>query len=189
MCQILFHNFSSVACCLTHLVVLWHEWNPSDLIWYVLTFNHLDGSKHANNICTYSNNLIVAYWCYKSWFIYMFAVVNFDALAQSSDFRIERWQVVFLCWMQDSIHIQSGAVIMRCCNITYFPGILLTKHQKFNLDTRKFKTSWSMTWNIMANPVCISCIWRIHFKFSTCHPWQGAKLYGNFFLEIPKFDF
>ena len=34
--------------------------------------------------------------------IYMFVVVNFDALAQASDFRIERRQVVFLCWMQDS---------------------------------------------------------------------------------------
>ena len=33
--------------------------------------------------------------------IYKF-VVNFDALAQASDFRIERRQVVFLCWMQDS---------------------------------------------------------------------------------------
>ena len=32
----------------------------------------------------------------------MFVVVNFDALAQASDFRIERRQVVFLCWMQDS---------------------------------------------------------------------------------------
>ena len=29
-------------------------------------------------------------------------VVIFDALAQASDFRIERRQVVFLCWMQDS---------------------------------------------------------------------------------------
>ena len=34
--------------------------------------------------------------------IYMFVVVNFDALAQASDIRIERRQVVFLCWMQDS---------------------------------------------------------------------------------------
>ena len=31
---------------------------------------------------------------------YMF-VVNFDALAQASNFQIERTQVVFLCWMQD----------------------------------------------------------------------------------------
>ena len=34
--------------------------------------------------------------------IYIFVVVNFDALAQASDFRIEMRQVVFLCWMQDS---------------------------------------------------------------------------------------
>ena len=32
----------------------------------------------------------------------MFIVVNFDALAMTSDFRIEGKQVVFLCWMQDS---------------------------------------------------------------------------------------
>ena len=31
---------------------------------------------------------------------YIFAVFNFGALAQASDFRIERRQVVFLCWMQ-----------------------------------------------------------------------------------------
>ena len=34
--------------------------------------------------------------------IFIFAVVNFDALAQASDIRIERRQFVFLCWMQDS---------------------------------------------------------------------------------------
>ena len=34
--------------------------------------------------------------------IYMFVVVNFDALAPASDIRIERRQVVFLCWIQDS---------------------------------------------------------------------------------------
>ena len=34
--------------------------------------------------------------------IYIFVVVNFDALAQASDIQIERRQVVFLCRMQDS---------------------------------------------------------------------------------------
>ena len=34
--------------------------------------------------------------------IYLFVVVNFDALAQASDIQIERRQVVFLCWRQDS---------------------------------------------------------------------------------------
>ena len=33
--------------------------------------------------------------------IYIFVVVNFDALAQASDIQIERRQVVFLCRMQD----------------------------------------------------------------------------------------
>ena len=33
--------------------------------------------------------------------IYMFVVVNFDALAQASYIWIERRQVVFLCWKQD----------------------------------------------------------------------------------------
>ena len=33
--------------------------------------------------------------------IYMFVVVNFDALAQASDLQIEMRQVVSLCWMQD----------------------------------------------------------------------------------------
>ena len=33
--------------------------------------------------------------------IYIFVVVNFDALAQASDIQTERRQVVFLCWMQD----------------------------------------------------------------------------------------
>ena len=34
--------------------------------------------------------------------MYMFVVVNFDALAQTSATRIERRQVAFFCWMQDS---------------------------------------------------------------------------------------
>ena len=33
--------------------------------------------------------------------IYMFVVVNFDALAQASDIQMDRRQVVFLCWKQD----------------------------------------------------------------------------------------
>ena len=32
--------------------------------------------------------------------IYMFVVVNFDALPQASDIQIERRQVAFLCWEQ-----------------------------------------------------------------------------------------
>ena len=32
--------------------------------------------------------------------IFIFVVVNFEALAQASDIQIERRQIVFLCWMQ-----------------------------------------------------------------------------------------
>ena len=35
--------------------------------------------------------------------VYMYVIVNSDALAQASDIRIERRQVVFLCWMQQSL--------------------------------------------------------------------------------------
>ena len=52
--------------------------------------------------------------------IYTFVVVNFDALAQASDFRIERRQVVFLCWMQDlnpevsSCNVSGSLPISEC---------------------------------------------------------------------------
>ena len=47
-------------------------------------------------------NEITFSWPEELSLIYMFVVVNFDALAQASDIWIERRQVVFLCWMQDS---------------------------------------------------------------------------------------
>ena len=34
--------------------------------------------------------------------IFIFVVVNFDALTQASDIRVERRPVAFLCWMQNS---------------------------------------------------------------------------------------
>ena len=50
--------------------------------------------------------------------IYMFVVVNFDALAQASDIRIERRQVVFLCWMQDSNTTLINPVHFWCFYLT-----------------------------------------------------------------------
>ena len=47
-------------------------------------------------------DLIASWLSHLALAIYMFVVVNFDALAQASDIRIKRRQVVFLCWMQDS---------------------------------------------------------------------------------------
>ena len=42
--------------------------------------------------------------------------VNFDALAQASDFRIQGRQVVFLCWVQDSKLCKDGP---RLNNVKY----------------------------------------------------------------------
>ena len=51
--------------------------------------------------------------------IYIFVVVNFDALAQSSVIQIERRQVVFLCWMRD---LNPGSQTPNCqqteCSLT-----------------------------------------------------------------------
>ena len=46
-------------------------------------------------------DLTVGWLSYLALAIYIFVVVNFDALAQANDIQIERRQVVFLCWMQD----------------------------------------------------------------------------------------
>ena len=70
--------------------------------------------------------------------MYMFVVVNFDTLAQASDFRIERRQVVLLCWIQYSklgslrhqiairlnANSQSDWAIETCHNLLTF-GCLL----------------------------------------------------------------
>ena len=65
---------------------------------------------------------------------YMFVVVDFDALAQASDFRIERRQVVFLYWMQEKSrfsHTQSPADWMPSDKLTDLWRI----KQKLELDS------------------------------------------------------
>ena len=63
--------------------------------------------------------------------IYMFVVVNFDALAQASDIRIERRQVVFLCWMLQNLQYNQclmahlgqnelGLSYLECVHLHHF---------------------------------------------------------------------
>ena len=47
----------------------------------------------------YTCNIYIYIYIYICIYIY----AKFDAVAQASDYRIEKRQVVFLCWMQDSI--------------------------------------------------------------------------------------
>ena len=63
---------------------------------------------------TYLHHKTQFHYCMTGSFVYIYIyicvymcvcvlfVVNFDALAQANDIRIERRQVVFLCWRQDS---------------------------------------------------------------------------------------
>ena len=52
---------------------------------------------------TYILDLTASWLSHLALAIYMFVVVNFDALAQASDIRIERRQVVFLCWFEPKV--------------------------------------------------------------------------------------
>ena len=61
----------------------------------------LHGHEAANPACRYSALGRVQGSCSAVW-VPIFVAVNFDTLAQASDIRIERRQVVFLCWIQDS---------------------------------------------------------------------------------------
>ena len=67
-----------------------------------------DQAKHLNSTaCPYDQRAFNPFDPTAIWLshlvlaINMFVVFNFDALAQTSDFQIERRQVIFLCWMQD----------------------------------------------------------------------------------------
>ena len=67
------------------------------MLWHRQAIFESKGDKLSSFIHTYIHTYIHIYI-----HTYIFVVVNFDALAQASDFRIERRQVVFLCRMQDS---------------------------------------------------------------------------------------
>ena len=65
--------------------------------------NNLNSTAHPYDQRAFSTLNPTAVWrSHLALATYMFVVVNFDALAQASDIRIERRQVVFLCWEQDS---------------------------------------------------------------------------------------
>ena len=81
------------------------DWMPADKPTELsrIKLKNLNSTAHPYDQRAFSPLYPTAIWhSHLALAIYMFVVVNFDALAQASDFRIERRQVVFLCWMQDS---------------------------------------------------------------------------------------
>ena len=88
--------------------------------------------------------------------IYIFVVVNFDALAQASDIQIERRQVVFLCWMQDlNPGPQTPNRQQAECSLTNrlsYRGSS-SKGDKFVPWTRQAQSLWSVS----IHPTCPHC--------------------------------
>ena len=67
--------------------------------------------------------------------IYIFVVVIFDALAEASDFRIKRRQVVFLCWMQDSNPESLSNPIFSRLNACWHTDWAIEDQAKKNLNS------------------------------------------------------
>ena len=123
--------------------------------------------------------------------IYMFVVVNFDVLAQASDFQIETRQVVYLCWMQD---LNQGL----WNRITSRPNA-------------RWQTDWAIVVTIIATLSWASCghgtglqahplksqyrfgkkkfAAELHKSYKK-HPWQTSPTFsGHFTLQAePKID-
>ena len=85
--------------------------------------------------------------------IYMFVVVSFDALAQASDIRIERRQVFFLCWMQDS-NLSGSQTPNR--QQTQCP---LTNRLSYRGSSKKLELDGSSLWSASFQPT------RPHSRF------------------------
>ena len=116
--------------------------------------------------------------------IYIFVVVNFDALAQPSDIRIERRQVVFLCWRQDSnprsqipIHQQTECLLTNRLSYrgssktwTRQPVPMISKHSAHStLLPIGFRTwLWRYTYLLLL----ISMLWHRQAIFES----KGDKL-------------
>ena len=68
-----------------------------------IKLNNLNSTAHPYDEWAFSPLEFTADWLsHLALAIYLFVVVNCDALAQARYFLTERRQVVFLCWMQDS---------------------------------------------------------------------------------------
>ena len=95
----------------------------------------------------------------------MFVVVNFDALAQASDIRIERRQVVFLCWMQDS---NSSGSQTPNRQQTEFP---LTNRLSYRGSSLKLELDSPSLWSASIQPT------RPHSRFGIrTWPWRYTCL-------------
>ena len=101
---------------------------------------------------------------------YMFVVVNFDALAQTSDCRIERRQVVSLCW----IHITSHHIALSDLAVVIGDeSVYRYTHQGF------YKQKANVT-----------SVWYMYVNYDMMLPYVPQNIYGEvgyYFLKVRHF--
>ena len=117
--------------------------------------------------------------------IYMFVVVNFDALAQASNIRIERRQVVILCWMQNSnpryqtfIRQQTECLLTNWLSYrgsslktwTRQPVLMISKHSAHSTSLPVGFRTW--LWWYTCLSLLISMLWHRQVIFES----KGDKL-------------
>ena len=102
--------------------------------------------------------------------IYMFVVVNFEALGQLSDIRIERRQFVLLCWLQDSnprsqtpIRQQTECLLTELSRIklktwTRQPVPMISKHSAHSTSLPVGFRTW--LWRYTCLLLLISMLWH-----------------------------
>ena len=93
------------------------------------------------------------------WNIYLFVVVEVDALAQGSDFRIERRQLVFLCWMRDSNPGSLGTNLLQTEPRWQTDWAIVDQARKLELKSPSL-------WSVIGY---VRCVWNkrqlIYFAF------------------------
>ena len=143
-------------------------------------------SKHS----AHSTTLPVGFrtWLRRYACLLLFVVVNFDALAQASDFRIERRQVVFLCWRQDSNteglrHLFASrlngcwqtdwAIEDQAKTWTRQPVPMISKHSAHSTSLPVGFRTWF--WRYTCLLLLISILWHRQAIFES----KGDKLFSS----------
>ena len=143
-------------------------------------------SKHS----AHSTSLPVGFrtWLWRYTCLLLLVFVNFDALAQASDFRIKRRQVVFLCWRQDSNpeglrHLFANrlnacwqtdwAIEDQAKTWTRQPVPMISKHSAHSTSLPVGFRTW--LWRYTDLLLLISMLWRRQAIFE----WKGDKLFSS----------
>ena len=102
--------------------------------------------------------------------IYIFVVVNFDALAQASDIQIERRQVVFLCRMQD---LNPGSQTPN----RQQTECLLTNRLSYRGSSKKLELDSPSLWSASIQPTWPHC--QLTFAPGSSMLWHRQAIFKS----------